>query len=168
MGKGSFQSLDIGLYCHLADSALHHLLGHYPWPGSPVLQHDHRHIRSCRLRFYTGPAGLISSLSRTIPASLDVSPLNEPLKPGRKIVSIRISIATLSVTKNRVWGLILASCVRSCSVLQCPRNGAWRSLVARFNGVEEVVGSNPAAPTIIRTNAALRTRRFWYWLVLIW
>ena len=25
--------------------------------------------------------------------------------------------------------------------------GAWRSLVARFNGVEEVVGSNPAAPT---------------------
>ena len=28
--------------------------------------------------------------------------------------------------------------------------GAWRSLVARFNGVEEVVGSNPAAPTEIR------------------
>jgi hypothetical protein len=26
--------------------------------------------------------------------------------------------------------------------------GAWRSLVARFNGVEEVVGSNPAAPTV--------------------
>ncbi len=25
--------------------------------------------------------------------------------------------------------------------------GAWRSLVARFNGVEEVVGSSPAAPT---------------------
>ena len=27
-----------------------------------------------------------------------------------------------------------------------PHSGAWRSLVARFNGVEEVVGSNPAAP----------------------
>ena len=27
--------------------------------------------------------------------------------------------------------------------------GAWRSLVARFNGVEEAVGSNPAAPTSI-------------------
>lgn len=26
--------------------------------------------------------------------------------------------------------------------------GAWRSLVARFNGVEEVVGSSPAAPTL--------------------
>ncbi len=26
--------------------------------------------------------------------------------------------------------------------------GAWRSPVARFNGVEEVVGSNPIAPTI--------------------
>ena len=28
--------------------------------------------------------------------------------------------------------------------------GAWRSLVARFVRVEEVVGSNPAAPTKIK------------------
>jgi hypothetical protein len=26
------------------------------------------------------------------------------------------------------------------------KNGAWRSLVARYFGVVEVVGSNPAAP----------------------
>ena len=32
--------------------------------------------------------------------------------------------------------------------------GAWRSLVARFNGVEEVVSSNLAAPT--------KKRRFSY------
>ena len=30
--------------------------------------------------------------------------------------------------------------------------GAWRSLVARFNGVEEVVSSNLAAPTRKRRN----------------
>ena len=27
-------------------------------------------------------------------------------------------------------------------------NGAWRSLVARLNGVQEVAGSSPVAPTI--------------------
>ena len=29
------------------------------------------------------------------------------------------------------------------------RAGAWRSLVAHFTGGEGVVGSNPAAPTIL-------------------
>ena len=38
--------------------------------------------------------------------------------------------------------------------------GAWRSLVARFNGVEEVVGSNPAAPTSKKTPLQLLMRRF--------
>jgi hypothetical protein len=31
----------------------------------------------------------------------------------------------------------------------CYYYGAWRSLVARLHGVQEVVGSSPAAPTII-------------------
>ena len=38
-------------------------------------------------------------------------------------------------------------CVRRGTLLEFSLFGAWRSLVARFNGVEEVVGSNPAAPT---------------------
>lgn len=38
--------------------------------------------------------------------------------------------------------------------------GAWRSLVARFNGVEEVVGSNPAAPTRGEMTPRLSSRRF--------
>ena|GEM_PF-4895394 len=29
------------------------------------------------------------------------------------------------------------------------RSGAWRSLVARLTGGQEVAGSNPVAPTII-------------------
>ena len=44
-------------------------------------------------------------------------------------------------------------------------NGAWRSLVARFNGVEEVVGSNPAAPTRIKGTPP-SVRRFVYQPVL--
>ncbi len=50
------------------------------------------------------------------------------------------------------------------ALLQCynaPLVGAWRSLVARFNGVEEVVGSNPAAPTNMqRETPCMDTRRF--------
>ena len=39
--------------------------------------------------------------------------------------------------------------------------GAWRSLVARFNGVEEVVGSNPAAPTNVKKQTpCVAARRF--------
>jgi hypothetical protein len=38
--------------------------------------------------------------------------------------------------------------------------GAWRSLVARFNGVEEVVGSNPAAPTDGEMTPRFSSRRF--------
>ncbi len=40
------------------------------------------------------------------------------------------------------------------------QNGAWRSLVARFNGVEEVVGSNPAAPTNGKLKPRLWSRLF--------
>jgi hypothetical protein len=40
---------------------------------------------------------------------------------------------------------MVAEPIREC--YNAPSVGAWRSLVARFNGVEEVVGSNPAAPT---------------------
>jgi hypothetical protein len=32
------------------------------------------------------------------------------------------------------------------------KNGAWRSLVARYFGVVEVVGSNPAAPIEFQTS----------------
>ncbi len=47
-----------------------------------------------------------------------------------------------------------------------PRFGAWRSLVARFNGVEEVVGSNPAAPTKVYVTPRFGSRRFLYKLRL--
>jgi hypothetical protein len=40
------------------------------------------------------------------------------------------------------------------------QHGAWRSLVARFNGVEEVVGSNPAAPTGGEMTPRYYSRRF--------
>lgn len=33
--------------------------------------------------------------------------------------------------------------------------GAWRSLVARLHGAQEVVGSNPAAPTIFTDSSAI-------------
>ena len=52
----------------------------------------------------------------------------------------------------------------ACDFLQCynaPAFGAWRSLVARFNGVEEVVGSNPAAPTNVEEETpCIFARRF--------
>src|SRR5690606_23204405 len=54
-------------------------------------------------------------------------------------------------------------CAGRRPLLESALFGAWRSLVARFNGVEEVVGSNPAARTdlsIQDANAALMSRRF--------
>ena len=38
--------------------------------------------------------------------------------------------------------------------------GTWRSLVARFAGGEEVAGSNPVVPTILKKRNHLRWFRF--------
>ena len=49
----------------------------------------------------------------------------------------------------------------SAKCYNAPSVGAWRSLVARFNGVEEVVGSNPAAPTSMeKETPCIYMRRF--------
>jgi hypothetical protein len=39
--------------------------------------------------------------------------------------------------------------------------GAWRSLVARYTGGVEVVGSSPAAPTIVFLVSIQRIYRLW-------
>jgi hypothetical protein len=60
-------------------------------------------------------------------------------------------VAALVVAGERSLICICAPRENYCAVtvplLESALFGAWRSLVARFNGVEEVVGSNPAAPT---------------------
>ena len=39
--------------------------------------------------------------------------------------------------------------------------GAWRSLVAHLHGAQEVVGSNPAAPTIFLLSPFTNQNKFW-------
>ena len=77
-------------------------------------------------------------------------------KPG---FSTREDLATL-LLKTRFLSLsMFARPLLKC--YNAPSVGAWRSLVACFNGVEEVVGSNPAAPTILdKETLCVITRRF--------
>src|ERR1044071_3516072 len=76
-------------------------------------------------------------------------------RPARLFCS-PTSQSSLQSLRAAVAAVNMDSAVRTCG--SRGRSGAWRSLAARLDGVQEVAGSNPVAPRTNKRLVALGSR----------